>query len=413
MVISMITFIFPIVGLMLILCILIKNWNCDISSNLKKYVFPFGFIFGSLGYSMEFGDKINDLTRYFDIVASLKDFSLNYILTNDRELLYTKDIIFYFVSRTNELHILPFITGFIVYTITFYVLFDIVKKSNRKFKTKELFMLILISIGIITPYSIIVNVRCVLSYTIIIFAIYRELIQKKRNIVTLMLYILPIGLHSSAIIIIIIRLISILFKKFKKISIAIALFLPTLIDIIYNYVGYLNIGIIGTIITNAINKAYAYLHWTEGGWATEIESSVSNIFQRTTGSIFLITIIILIIYINRKRAKKDNGKYQMINFLYFMSIFALGCLWIKTGAFWRFETMVVLFSPIVFVTALEENEKFRNIFIKIFVLVFLVFLVNLVYQARNMDILITVMNFIKLSGIKILYEFLYGIINFI
>ena len=257
MVISMITFIFPIVGLMLILCILIKNWNCDISSNLKKYVFPFGFIFGSLGYSMEFGDKINDLTRYFDIVASLKDFSLNYILTNDRELLYTKDIIFYFVSRTNELHILPFITGFIVYTITFYVLFDIVKKSNRKFKTKELFMLILISIGIITPYSIIVNVRCVLSYTIIIFAIYRELIQKKRNIVTLMLYILPIGLHSSAIIIIIIRLISILFKKFKKISIAIALFLPTLIDIIYNYVGYLNIGIIGTIITNAINKAYA------------------------------------------------------------------------------------------------------------------------------------------------------------
>ena len=94
----------------------------------------------------------------------------------------------------------------------FYVLFDMIERSNRKFKVSEVFMLAIISIGIISPYSIIGNVRCVLAYVLISFAIYRDLVQKKRNILTLLLFFLPIYLHSSAIIVVLIRFVSTYFN---------------------------------------------------------------------------------------------------------------------------------------------------------------------------------------------------------
>ena len=158
----------------MILCYVFKNWKNISSKNLNKFIFPLAMIFGIYGYSMYFNGKISDLTKYYDLVREMDGLSLKTILINDNELLYTKDILFYFVSLTKDVNILAFIVGFIIYGIIFYVLFDMVKRSSREFKVYEIFLLGVVSIGIITPYSIIGNVRCILAYSIISLAVYRE-----------------------------------------------------------------------------------------------------------------------------------------------------------------------------------------------------------------------------------------------
>ena len=66
------------------------------------------------------------------------------------------------------------------------------------------------------------------------FAIYRNTIKKKMDIFTLFMYIIPLGLHSSAIILLLIRILSVIFKKLSKLTIIIAIMLPTIIDFAHN-----------------------------------------------------------------------------------------------------------------------------------------------------------------------------------
>lgn len=415
MVVSMITFVSPLLGLIMILSYIFKNWKSTEYKNLKKFVFPLAFIFAVFGYSMAFGVRETDLTRYYQMVNFMKTDSLRSVLLSDADFLYTKDILFYFVSRTNNVNILAFLVGLIIYSIVFYVLFDMVENSDKRFKIYEIFMLGIISVGIISPYSIIGNVRCILAYSTISFATYRDLVQKKRNIFTLILYIIPIGLHTSAIIIIVIRILSQLLRKFNKLAIVVTITLPKIIDLVHDKLGHIGFGAIGQLITNAINKAYSYLHWTEGGWATKIESSISNKFFRFAGAMFLIAIIFSIFIYNYGKDNRGNrtAKYPMINYLYFIAIFALGTLSIKTGAFWRFESIVVLFSPIIFVKILESNDNFNQFFNIFSVFGLILFFINIIYEFRNIDTLQTIINFISTSGIKILYDLVVGIVNII
>lgn len=415
--ISLITFIYPALGALIILCYVFKNWNKIQQKDLNKFIFPLSMIFGIYGYSMFFNGKESDLTRYYESIIQMNGLSLKTILFNDTEFLYTKDILFYFVNLTRDVNILSFIVGFIIYGIVFYVLFDMIKRSNKKFKIYEIFLLGVISVGIISPYSIIGNVRCVLAYSIISFAIYRELVQDKKNILTYLLYIIPIGLHSSAIIIIVIRIISSLFKSLNKIAIIVALMLPTIIDFIYAHVRF-GFGTIGNILNNAINKSYYYLHWTEGGWASEIESSVSNVFFRFVGFIFLISIIYIVLFSKNKKNNNDKlaNKDPMINYLLFVAIIALGTLSIKTGAFWRFESIVVLFSPVIFVKLFENDSNFNKKMTLFYWLGVILLAVNIIYQARNLTLfgfLITLKNFLTTSGIKILFKLLLCLLNFV
>ncbi len=415
MITSIITFLCPALGALLIIFYVLKNWNNIEHKNLKRFILPLAIIFGIFGYSMYFNGKETDLTRYYDIVNLMSNYSLKSILLKETDLLYTKDLLFYFVSRINDVNILSFIVGFIIYGITFYILFDSIENSTRKFKTYEIFLMGIICIGIISPYSIIGNVRCITAYSIISLAAYRDLVKRKRNLLTLLLYLIPIGLHTSAVIIIFIRIVSQLLKSFNKIALLVALLLPNIIDFTYEHIKF-GMGYIGEILNNAISKAYYYLHWTEGGWASKIESSISNSFFRISGSIFLIAIIIIILAFNHNKKNQDDKKTStnlMVNYLLFVAILALGTLTIKTGAFWRFESIVVLFSPVIFVNVLENNSNLNKYMKFIYLFGIVMLLINVVYQVRNLTelgFLITLGNFLTTSGLKILWELIKGII---
>lgn len=407
MAIGIISLIYPLFGLLIVLFKVIKNWNKTVEKSLKKYIFPLAMFFGVFGYSMAFSYNANDLSRYYDLIITFVDKSFRQIVLFDNEHLYVQDMLYYFVSRTGNVNIIAFITAFVVYSVVFYVLFDMIERFNkREYKVSDIFKLIIISVGIVSPYFIICNVRCILAFVIICFAVYREKVQKKKNLLTLLLYILPVLLHSSAIVIILMRVVSPIVKKVKKTSILFIVLIPKVIDFLYNLLKGKNFG----FFTNVINKAYYYFNWNNGGWASQVQSYFSHTFIRITGTIFLIIVIIIILYYNKKTKNNELFDKPMIDFLYFSSIFALGTLYIKTGAFWRFESIVVLFSSVLFIQLLNNYRNFSSIINLIFLFSLLVFFANLVSMFRNIYFLETINNIITTSGLKILFELLKGII---
>lgn len=411
----------PALSLLIILGLCFKNWKNNVTKDIKRLTVPLGMIFGTMGYCFRFFAETNDLSRYFIQVNSISGQSFGEIIASDSEMLYLRDGLFYFVNKCGNQYILPFIVGFLIYSISFYVLFDMICRSKRQYRYSEVFLLSIIMVGILAPLIVIGNTRCVLSFILITFAIYRDIIQQKHNLITLLLYVAPIGLHSSAIVIIMIRLMSIVFKKYEKakwVILSIVLFLPTIIDFFYEHVAGLLSGPVGSILVNAINKAHWYLHWTSGGWATQVDSSISSKLVKVFGTIFLIMIIYLVFKKPRNNNQDEHVnnnkslyKEPMISFLFLTAVFALGCLHIKTGAFWRFESIVVLFSPVVLIQAIDNKVISKKFFYIMCAYASMLVIYNILYQISNTNATQTMINFTTTPGVKILYEIGKGVIH--
>ena len=405
----------PVLALLIILCICFKNWKNEVSDKLKRLVIPFGMIFGTFGYNIPLTSGTSDLQSYLSQVDAMKSLSFGEVMAKSSDGLFVQDGLFYFVSRCGNNMILPFIVGFIIYSIAFYVLFDMIGRSKRKYRVWEVALLALIMVGVLSTYTIIGNTRCVLSFVLITFAVYRDMIQKKRNIWTLLLYILPIWLHSAAIVIVLVRILTIFFQRFEKakwVILFLVLLFPTIVDYLYANVASALSGPIGNIVSGAINKAYYYLHWTSGGWATEIETSIHSNLVKICGTIFLLMIVYLIFKkIPNSDSKKQKSLYSepMVGFLFLIAVLSLGCLHIKTGASWRFEAIVVLFSPVILVQAIDNNVLNRKYFYILSLYVAMLFIMNYHYQTSNE----LVINYIMTPGPKILYELLKGTVRLI
>ena len=387
-------FVFPLIGLEMAV---LYGMSAGINKPCvppRKWALLFAWVFGVFGYSMiPIGET--DITRYYEMVDEFGSESIRRIVTYGIEGLFTRDFLFYFTNRSGNHHILPFTVGFITYAIVFYVLFDMTARSPRRFTRGEIFMLGLTAAGVLSAYSVIGNIRCVSAYVLISFAVYRDMVQKKRDIWNIALYLIPIGLHVSAVAVLGLRFACFITKYTGKLVLCLTFLLPSLIRIAYRYAGLLGKSSIAVIIQRGISKAYYYLNWNEGGWADEVANSLSNKVVRIYGTFFLCMILLMILL----SCKYSRGKGKT----------ALGCLSIKTGVFWRLEAIVVLFSPVILIPLFEERSPLIHLLMKLlFASVCLILLVNTVWLFRNMDVGKTVVHYASASGIKIVCEICRG-----
>lgn len=410
--VAIITFLYPAFGAIVVPVLALMNYRHGCTKEMKWLFISLVFVMAALGYSMgEWGD----LERYHQQLMMMETFDLSTIFQFDEDRLYVADALLYFVSQTGNMQVLNYIIGFIVYGIAFYVLFDRVSRSPESFSMGRVIELAVIIVGIVPFFNIIANVRCVTAYVIILFAAYRELVQKKKNILTYLLYILPIGLHVSAIIILLLRFIQIVAKRLGRGIILIAIFMPALIDFFYQYSSLFSGNLVGDFITNAISRAYAYLYWTDTGFAAEIQDNLTDKLTRIYGTFFIGLITLALLFAKRKSIQilhKDIFLEPMIAYLYVMGACTLGCLYIVTGAFWRFEAAVVLFSPIVLIPLLELKDKFINLWFKLlFSSGLFMLLMNFIYMYRNMDVAGMAKKFALTTGIEVIYYVLNGVFS--
>ncbi|MBQ6781537.1 MAG: hypothetical protein IJP62_09945 [Treponema sp.] len=390
--------------------LLISYFFYEISSKTGKIQFNkvlillVVFAFASYGYGITSKPWLeNDLYRYFDEIENFKILELLKILKSDKKFLYTRDILFYFVSRTDNIRFLPFIVAINIYGICGYVLYDYAKCSNLKFTKIEFMTLFMCTFCFINPTSLIANIRCVQAYTFVAFAVYREVIQKKKNIITVLFYFLALGLHVTTIFVILLRIVHKIFTRFGFLTVFVCFFFSQLITIAYNYHMYF-----GSLISNAILKAHFYFFEKP-----ETESGMHEKISRLVAIYYMVSTIFVVFYHDHFYKKQKLLENKFISYLYSMMIFTLGALSISAGAYWRFEAIVVMFSVVYLIPLMKCKNWIIKIYLRGALLVAsLSTLMNLMYISVYLDYSAMLEKSLSLTGVRILFDFCKGVYAF-
>lgn len=404
------TFLCPLFGLSCVLLLLCTQRGKVSLKILRALVVPSALIMGFYGYCIVIEGNV-DLSRYYNQILQFHKMPLLTVLEEDVEFLYTRDILFWIISWLGRPQLLAFVVGTIIYGIAFYILYDQICRSEHIFSWFEILQLAVIIVGSISPFYVISTVRSSLSFVLISFAVYRDLVQKKVNLITLVLYVVPIGLHIASLAVVILRILQPLVKRFGFSILIAAGSFSFLINYIYDFVhDFSATNPLSQMLYAMISKAHFYLNWNEGGYATEIEKSLTNKIFRVYGIWSIILCIALFAVYNiieKKEGKtKVSGLFQipMVNYLFLIAVVALGCLSMKTGGYDRFEWVFVLFSPVFFTRIMKKNSVIlRNIFQIIFLSSLIMGVLNLIWHFRNLEIE-TITNFILFPGIQIIID---------
>ena len=404
-----ITFIYPLFGILIMLIILfygvVTNVSLNFTSKTKHnylmWALSFGVLAGMYGYTFDY--TYNDLFRYAEQIVYYFNGNISTIFTNDSELLYVRDILFHIVSNIGDVHILPFIVGFVTYSIVFYIIFDYLCRLDVSLKLINLICILSIVVSIVTPYSVIGNTRNIFATSIIFLAAYRELIQEKKGILTYILYIVPCGIHSSAFVYIILRLLIKLIQKLKYVAIVISFLIPYVVILMYNILDSINSNfILLAAFKNMIDKAYFYL------FSNIKVMGVNSLYTSTIKYYGLICLIIIVVLTTLDKSIFEN-KYMAF---YFGNIICAFTVYnISFGAFWRFEALALMLFPLIVVhikKKLISDNKYKSLRIEkylvscIVISSFFIAYLNSIFQYD--DLIVTQLKMCNTSGIKILVE---------
>lgn len=180
-------------------------------------------------------NEMQDLYRYYyemDVFYSNIDFDRYMEDAFDNTKIVFKALQFLF-SQIGNFRLLPFFITFIGYSITFYIILDYSKIK----KINPYITLFTIMIFMCTFYHInfMSGLAQYLAMTIAFLGFYLEFVKKKKKIIYKLLYVIPIFIHISMIIVLAFRILMIFdFKKTKKYFLIFLIIYAILPSILYN-----------------------------------------------------------------------------------------------------------------------------------------------------------------------------------
>lgn len=201
--------------LMVILLILSLFVNIKVSTKQSYLLSALSALsLGVIAYGT-FPNEGTDLSRYYVELDIMRQFGLDYVYNSSLyKDTFIINMIFYLISLTNNNNLLPFISTVIIFLFFFHVIIQEQKKFNINSTVVSLFILSFIAVIFLRP--LLTGVRQHLALTILLFAFYRELIQNKKNISTLLIYIIPTLIHVQTVPILIVRLLFLFKGKIYK-----------------------------------------------------------------------------------------------------------------------------------------------------------------------------------------------------
>lgn len=320
----------------------------------------------------------SDLVRYFQQLELMSNIPFNEVFGYGEEGLFVQNIIFWIIAKLQLPNLLPALTVAVVYGVTFYITADY---AVSKGKRENIWKVLLIQFLALSFFNIANNIRNVSAFALIILAVYRDLEKKQYDIITLLLYILPVFLHKAAFILIILRLAMFISRRNVIIPILTIFLIPQIIIWGFEYRAFFTrFGLIGNIISNAFITAYRATISTSD-WAITVTTSGYYITHRYLTMILTALLLISVLVYSSKK------KISLVNvFFSYLCVFTLSCNIFRTPAYWRFYTaMICIGGP--FILTLISEKVFKSIHPSIIQLALfayvLVFFVLQLYGSRN------------------------------
>ncbi len=310
-----------------------------------------------------------DLTRYFQQLSIYKGLSWNSFIKTvlSNNTLYIQQLFFYLIAKTNNPHLLPAVTIFITYFLTFYMITDYSNKRN--INSKKMLKIIIFTVCTLPFPSLVSNVRNILAFVIFTYAAYRDLEQNKKNIITFLLYIIPIFIHISTITLLIVRLLLLIYNKSNK-KIIIPIIIINTIFIIKGISNFILSTFLGNnrIINSFFVKANNYVTNTESAYAKYLATSTIMKLQKTYFVGLIILLLCIVFTTNRQFKKKsinkvntNNKSTKLIEFIKLICFIVIGTAPIILTVYMRFIFPVLILSGIIIIEKdLYIKQKLYN-----------------------------------------------------
>ena len=297
MLILCITLLCPPVGFVLALVGLCRDFD-----RWKTYIFCIAWGLAVFAYCYVPTVEA-DMVRYFQYLDELKGVPFSEAATIGRfghQRNYSFIYYCWLFSNLGLKRLVPAIPVFFIYYTGLYVTFRVgtdLRARHRDILTYAFIMLLTLNF-----FGVENNVRNVSAFCMITLAVFRETYLKKRDIWTLILYIFPVFLHTTAIIFLLLRVMVGILRHIKCryqlmfIFIAAIPAIPSVLRLLYEQLRYTTSDnlIIHTLI-NVIKTANAYYTYSDAEWAVAVAQSGSEQVAKILYSVFTLTTIVIIL----------------------------------------------------------------------------------------------------------------------
>ena len=377
------------------------------SHNWRKYficiisvVFVVAYNYNPVGHP--------DLTRYFVQIETAKQYDFMQYNNWMGDSLFVKNLFFWAVGKLQMPKLVPAITTTIVYGCSFYITCDF---AEREGLINIIFETIVLQFCLLPFVFIVNNVRNVAAFALISLAVYRDLVQKKKNIVTLLLYILPCFLHKTGFVAILIRVLSLYIGRYLFVLLFVAAMLPTIVRYLFKYyLFFAKFGPVGILISKSILTAYRATISTSDWAITSMNSRVS-ITTKYIDYIICVLLIVIVLLLNKESNLKSRN---YLNYVKSVAVITIATNIFRTPVYWRFFALAIISAgPAILIAtakAFSKEKYFRIIYLLLIAFAMAFFGINIYGSRVNIDYIDLVTSFMLNPFVFIIAKFFYNII---
>ena len=374
----------------------------------RKYIGIYSLLIALFAYS--YVPISGDLNRYLLRLDDFSNLSFGQAINNFYWLDFGETSWNWIVAKLGLPGLYSGVPQFIIFLIASYITCDYLERNNHK---EDIFKALAFQFLLIPEVSTINNVFVVLAFSICAYAIYRDLIQKKNNVITIALYVFPLIIHTSSLIVISLRLLAIFIKRFKYGAFILAFSIPFLLTVLYK-----NIHLFSNyrLIYNVISRGYFYYSESEGNPAYKISKLYFLDFIHNMLFSFLTVYISLKITSKNKEASDNTKRSEgtFLTFLLLLSIVAISCIVFSAPHYWRFNFVIKLCLAVLLLMVNDEliSNRIKKIVLCLFVCDgIMVKFTETIDLIRISDLGHTLINFFYSSPYMILYKLLMRFLN--
>lgn len=330
----------------------------NIKINKKQYMFIlifFGIAYAFLAAQIKPPPQW-DLFHHYNEINNMRMGGIDYAFTQGRyKELFVINFIYYIVSLFSYNNLLVFITIFIEYMIFTYITCDLKGKFSSERNTIAFSLNFFLFFALVNIVLSISGIRNVFAFSIASLAVYIDIYKERKGILKYFIYIIPVFIHPSTIIVPIVRIFVLTPKMYK--------FAPLLI--IW--------GMFSSYISEVLESSSVGALKT-AGYLLNLYGENSYIFDNRlviVNVIFVSIIMIACFYIlQKKHMYYNNAQLRYITFIIMYLFTALGSLQNVLIFNRMLYGLAFLILPVIHLILQSLPIKRRTIFVLICIVFF-------------------------------------------
>lgn len=308
--------------------------------HLKIYFFIVALILATIAFFFQPSADM-DLYKHYQTIDYFKIHGWDYVKTTYIfKTLPIYGVYFYLISLLPVKEFLPAVTVFITYFLSFNLIYKISRDNN----IKKSYIMITFSFFILgTDYlSVISGIRNMLAFSIFVYFLYIDLVEKKHKLLCFLIYIALCALHDSVIILVLFRIIVCIYNRFTRITLMLALvfwtfFLDSILNIVNLFTGSYFIK-----ITEKVGFYYI---------------GILDYNLRTVLFELLCLILLTLIFISYHQENRNKNYYpsKYWHYIFITIAFTLGSIK-QYELFLRMTGFIMYASPYYIMMFLDSNS---------------------------------------------------------